>query len=215
MNKPVEFWRHKIYGDEAAFNTSTRGSHWVTRTEGERYHDDCIDHTFQSGRATVVVFGAISYNWKSPLVIIEGHGKRGGMTFNDYLNQILIPIIAPALNGDPDLGFTPQEFSDYVEDSAGPHGTKKIGVKPKQELGIERHLRPATSPDMNPIEHEWLLMKRRIQARPIFRGIKEATKKAVIEEWDRMQPSDWNKLIDSMPSRIRDLKERRGLQTRY
>jgi hypothetical protein len=40
-------------------------------------------------------------------------------------------------------------------------------------------------------------------------------KTAVQEEWDRLQPEEWNKYIDSMPERIRQLKERKGMQTAY
>ena len=37
----------------------------------------------------------------------------------------------------------------------------------------------------------------------------------VQEEWDRLQPADWNKYIDSMPDRIWEVKARRGMQTQY
>jgi hypothetical protein len=57
-----------MYSDECSFDTSARGTAWVTRLRHERYHDHCIDHDFQSGRASVMVWGAISYNWKSPLI---------------------------------------------------------------------------------------------------------------------------------------------------
>jgi hypothetical protein len=35
---------------------------------------------------------------------------------------------------------------------------------------------------------------------------------AVQEEWNKLQPSDWKQFIDSMPGRIRDLKDRKGMQ---
>jgi hypothetical protein len=38
---------------------------------------------------------------------------------------------------------------------------------------------------------------------------------AVQEEWDRLQPADWNKYIDNMPERIREVKARRGMQAPY
>lgn len=123
LNKPVGYWRHKIYEDKASFNTSTRGSHWVTRLGGDRYNDDRMEHTFQSGRTSVMVFGATSYNWKSPLTIIEGSGKRGGMTFKDYVNQVLIPVIAPALNGDPDSGFLAVDEAPHPGQSSVPWNT--------------------------------------------------------------------------------------------
>jgi hypothetical protein len=38
---------------------------------------------------------------------------------------------------------------------------------------------------------------------------------AVQEEWDRLTPKDFNKFIDSMPARIKECKERKGLSTSY
>jgi hypothetical protein len=51
LHKLVEFWRSHMYSDECSFDTSARGTTWVTRLRHERYHDHCIYHDFQSGRA--------------------------------------------------------------------------------------------------------------------------------------------------------------------
>lgn len=58
-------------------------------------------------------------------------------------------------------------------------------------------------------------MKQRIKARDIFPDIVEKMQEAIQEEWDRLKPEDWNGLIDSMPDRIRQAKERKGMQTQY
>ncbi|RPA80526.1 hypothetical protein BJ508DRAFT_193040, partial [Ascobolus immersus RN42] len=79
------------------------------------------------------------------------------------------------------------------------------------------HWRPASSPDLNPIEYVWRLMKQRIKARGAlkFPDTKEKMRKAVQEEWDKLVPEDWNKFIDSMPDRVKECKERRGWATTY
>jgi hypothetical protein len=83
-----------MYSDECSFDTSARGTTWVTRLRHERYHDHCTDHDFQSGRASVMVWGAISYNWKSPLIFLDGTEKRG-VQASDYLEQVLEPVVRP------------------------------------------------------------------------------------------------------------------------
>ena len=85
----------------------------------------------------------------------------------------------------------------------------------KKELGILVHERPPASPDLNPIENLWRIMKQRIKARPHFRGTYSAMCKAVQEEWDRLKPSDWNALIDSMSERLKECRERHGMQTKW
>ncbi|TGZ79880.1 hypothetical protein EX30DRAFT_379999 [Ascodesmis nigricans] len=71
-----------------------RGTQFGLREPREKYHEDCVQPTFHSGRGS----GAKSYDWKSELVFIDKHGRKsgGGMTTTDYLEQILKPIIAPA-----------------------------------------------------------------------------------------------------------------------
>jgi len=66
--------------------------------------------------------GAIGYNWKSPLVFLEGHGKRGGVTMEDYKKQVLKAVVGPVFNGQ--LGW---EYWDshglFQEDNAPVHGS--------------------------------------------------------------------------------------------
>jgi hypothetical protein len=167
-----------------------------------------------------MVWGAISYNWKSPLVFLQGTGKKGVQAL-DYYEQVLEPIVGPAFNGLSDYtGYTANstEGSDwglYVEDRAPVHGTRKLLVEAKAALGIPLHNRPSNSPDLNPIENVWRVIKQRIKARSKFPSTLAEMKVAVQEEWDKLEPVDWTKYIDSMPERIRQLKQRKGMQTEF
>jgi transposase len=88
-------------------------------------------------------------------------------------------------------------------------------VEVKATLGILVHPQPACSPDLNPIENVWRIMKQRIKARRDFPNTVAKMRIAVQEEWDRLEPRDWNGLIESMPDRIHQVKERLGMQTQY
>lgn len=113
------------------------------------------------------------------------------------------------------LGFNECSGGLYVEDQAPVHGVKLTLVEVKKSLGIPLHPRPPSSPDLNPIGNVWKIMKQRIKARDTFHNTVEKMRKAVQEEWDRLEPTDWNGLIDSMPDRIRQVNERKGMQTQY
>src|SRR5262249_57520321 len=74
---------------------------------------------------------------------------------------------------------------------------------------------PAQSPDLNPMEHLWEEVKRRMG-----RLSKEPCSKK--ELWDRLQdvwnniePSVCTKLIDSMPARVQAVLDAKGWYTRY
>ncbi|GFW13842.1 transposable element Tcb2 transposase [Trichonephila clavipes] len=67
------------------------------------------------------------------------------------------------------------------------------------EEGIVRMEWPACSPDMNPIEHVWDALGRRVAGRqPPPQTLREL-ERALLEEWDRIPQLVINSLIDSMP----------------
>ena len=161
-----------------------------------------------------MVYGAISYNWKSKLVFFQ-RSRGKGICTRDYLNQVPKPVIAPAFSWKTDYHGVLQR-GRYVEDHAPIHGTKGLLNVEKALLGIPLHYRPASSPDLNPIENVWSILKQRIKAYPVFPNTVEKLKAVVVQdEWDRLQPEDWNKYIDSMPDRVAEVNQRKGLATRY
>jgi hypothetical protein len=131
----------------------------------------------------------------------------------DYLHQVLEPVVTPAFLSL--LGYDVSEGAQYVEDQAPVHGTKRMLMEVKATLGIPLHPRPPCSPDLNPIENVWRIMKQRIKARRDFPNTVAKMRIAVQEEWDRLEPRDWNGLIDSMPDRICQVQQRMGMQTQY
>ena len=56
-------------------------------------------------------------------------------------------------------------------------------------------------------------LKQRIKARPRISATVADMRIAVQEEWDWLQPSDFNKYINQMPQRLAQLKQRKGTQT--
>lgn len=55
--------------------------------------------SFQVKFEDIPIWGAIGFNWKSSLVFLEGHGKRGGITMEDYKTQVLKAVMRPVFNG--------------------------------------------------------------------------------------------------------------------
>ncbi|GFV63648.1 transposable element Tcb2 transposase [Trichonephila clavipes] len=58
---------------------------------------------------------------------------------------------------------------------------------------------PACSPDMNPIEHVWDALGRRVAGRQLPPQTLQELERALLEEWDRIPQLMVNSLIDSMP----------------
>ena len=85
----------------------------------------------------------------------------------------------------------------------------------REKHGIAKLEWPAQSPDMNPIEHLWKIMKDRVQNQ-FKQGMSHQTfKEVILAAWKSIDIQDINTLIESMPERLKTLKEKKGRSTRY
>ena len=101
----------------------------VTRTKAEGpCVQNCIQHQlYRPHTIAVNAWGAIGYNYKSPLIFIHGTGKHGAFTQGDYLTQVLTrirPILAAFALITHELE-VPQEPL-FMEDGIPAHGHKSI-----------------------------------------------------------------------------------------
>ncbi|GFT89983.1 transposable element Tcb2 transposase [Trichonephila clavipes] len=74
---------------------------------------------------------------------------------------------------------------------------------------------PACSPDMNPIEHVWYALGRRVAGRQRPPQTLQELERALLEEWDRIPQLVINSLIESMPQRCSTLLAVHGNHTPY
>lgn len=81
------------------------------------------------------------------------------------------------------------------------------------EVGMSTMDWPALSPDLNPIEHLWDQLKRRVRARDPAPSTLGEFKTALLEEWNNISQEDVKKLIRSMKNRLRAVIRARGGNT--
>ena len=136
-------WRGVLFSDESRFCVYTLDRRErVWRRPGERYAACCIHQHNRWGGEGVMVWAAISFDHKSPLVVIEGN-----MTALRYIAQVLRPTLLPLLAQHRDV-------ITFQLDNARPH-TARITMAFLGEHGVNVLPWPAYSPDMSPIEHLW------------------------------------------------------------
>ena len=102
----------------------------------------------------------------------------------------------------------------FQQDNNPKHKSKKA-MSWLKDSGLEVMVWPPQSADLNPIEHLWHYLKRKM-------GEYETQPKSIQELWERVQ-DEWNKiptsvcqnLIESMPRRIEAVLKAKGGYTKY
>ncbi|KAH0603170.1 uncharacterized protein H6S33_008174 [Morchella sextelata] len=101
-----------------------------------------------------------------------------------------------------------------MEDNAPAHKAI-INQQHRDYYNIPSLVWPACSPDLNPIENIWNLLKNRINMRsPHPKGVDEM-RVAITDEWNRITEDELLECIDTMPERIAAVIEADGGHTRW
>lgn len=202
VGKDVDFWKGVVFTDESKFEILQENTQYVRRRPGEEFKPECVVNTVKHP-TSVMVWSQFCWKGTGRLYIVEGT-----MNQNQYRNVL-------------DTRFLPQVKEWYpsgratlLHDSAPCHKAKSID-KYLKDKHIDVMNWPGNSPDMNPIENLWSIVKRRISTR--FPTTKNALIEALIEVWcrDAEVKELCTKLVEGMPRRVKALLDVKGLATKY
>jgi transposase len=101
-----------------------------------------------------------------------------------------------------------------MDDNARPHRSIAVTANLQSEA-VTSVPWPATCPDLNPIEHIWDMLGRRIQARePHVQSIRQL-EAALHREWQQLSQQDIRRLTRGMRPRVEAVMQARGGYTQY
>ncbi|UYV79292.1 hypothetical protein LAZ67_17001972 [Cordylochernes scorpioides] len=144
-------WHRVVFSDESRFCLSSDSRRVrVWRRRGERSNPAAIEERPTVRQRGIMVWGAIAYDSRSPLLRIQGT-----MTAQRYVDDVLRPVTLPYLQGVPN--------ALYQQDNARPH-TARISQQALQDVQMLPW--PPYSPELSPIEHVWDIIGRRLHALP-------------------------------------------------
>lgn len=144
-----------------------------------------------------------------PDVQVEPQGNS--MTQDYYVNTIL-PHYKKELEHQKSLG-RPALLQEDNDNSHGTRSQVNVVKDYKIQHGIECHAHPAQSPDLNPIEGVWLILKQRVKQRYLY-GSMEELQQIIQEEWQAIDQSDIQVRIAEMPYRCHLLTQNGGERIR-
>ena len=161
-----------------------------------------VYHTVKHARK-VHVWGCFSASGFGKLVCFE---RNLDANFMCSIYQQGLLASASQLFGNDNIDWILQEDND-------PKHRSKLAKKWKEENDVKVLPWPAISPDQNPIENVWRLMKINIQKKKIKSA--HGLKVELGKEWNRFSPELATKLVDSMKRRVMALIDANGDYTMY
>lgn len=199
-----ESWGKVLFTDESRFCLKPDdGRIKVWRRPGERYAQCNIIGKDAYGGGSIMVWGGICMGARTDLHVFG----NGSVTAVRYVTEVLEYFVVPVA---PFIG---NGFL-LMHDNARTH-TAAIVVDYLRAVEINTMGWPAHSPDLNPIEHVWDNLGRRLKKRNPAPACLDDLKNALQEEWDGIPQDYIDNLIRGMPRRLEAVRRARGGGTRY
>ena len=200
-NWTVAQWSKLLFSDESKFCLSfgNQGPR-VWRKSGEAQNPSCLKSSVKFPQS-VMIWGAMSSAGVGPLCFIKS--KVNAAVYQDILELFMLPS-ADEVYGDADF---------IVQQDSAPAHTAKSTNTWFNDHGITVLDWPANSPDLNPIDNLWGIVKRKMRdTRPNNADELKAATKAT---WASITPQQCHRPIASMPRRIDAVIYAKGAPTKY
>ncbi len=202
-NWTVAQWSKVLFSDESKFCISfgNQGPR-VWRKSGEAQNPCCLKSSVKFPQP-VMIWAAMSSAGVGPLCFLKS--TVNAAIYQEILEHFTLPS-ADKLYGDDDFIFqqdlAPAHTAKGTKSWFNDHGVTLLDSS-----------KPANSPDLNPIENLWGIVKRKMRdTRP---NNADELKATVKETWASIPPQQCHKLITSMPRRIEAVIKAKGGPTKY
>ncbi len=198
-------WKRVIFSDETKINRfNSDGRTWYWSKDPTILNDKSVQQTVKHGGGKIMMWGCMT-----------AQGVGYSCKIDSILDQHLYKnILEDELLNTIDFYELDSTKVIFQHDNDPKHTAKSIKEWLKNQE-FHTMIWPAQSPDLNPIEHLWAHVKRKLNN---F----ETPPKGINELWERIQKV-WNEidvetcsnLISSMPSRIEAVLKAKGKWTKF
>lgn len=200
LNWTPEQWSSVMFSDEAAFTQFGVNTSFVYRPQGQRYNPKFTSPTMKHSPKTLV-WGCFSAVGRGSLYFVD---QKKMVNADEYLN---------ILDNKLKMSMQLHNTTIFQHDSAPAHAAKKV----KEWLaanGVRVLEWPGNSPDLNPIENLWMILKRkvRLQQPQNLQDLIHCIKRSWCSE---ISADVCKRLATSMPQRLKSVIKNKGFSTKY
>lgn len=206
----VEDFKRVIWSDETKVNrVCSDGVQYVWKRPTKTLTQNQVIETVKFGGGHIMAWGCLTWAGLGGLVQVVG-----SMNAAQYCS-ILTRGLVPTLDAATLLSDFPARDELIFQHDNDPKHTSALAKSWLEAQGLRVMSWPAQSPDLNPIEHVWAELKRRLGQYPEApRGAFELWSRVEIE-WKRIPLDYCRRLVESMPSRVKAVISARGAHTKY
>jgi transposase len=198
-------WKRHLFSDETKINRlGSDGKVWVWKKKGAALADQHCIPTVKGGGGSVMVWGSFSSQGVGDIHLVQGN--MDGDQFTRILDHRLFSSARRCGLRRGDFVF--QQDND-------PKHTSGLAQEWLEDHNVETMVWPAQSPDLNPIETLWALIKRRLNNYERAPTSIHDLWKRVEMEWYKITPEECRKQVETMPRRIRDCLKAKGGPTKW
>ncbi len=186
-DKDEDYWDSIFWSDETKINVfGTDGFKTVWRRKGEEYKEKCMVPTVKHGGGSVLMWGCMSAAGVGELHFIDG--IMNSQMYCSILKEKMLPSLRA-------LG----RRALFQHDNDPKHTSKAtVGFLRKNRVKVIQW--PSMSPDLNPIEHLWGILKRQVEHHSP--SSIQSLKEVLLEEWKKIDLAKCRQLVHSMPRRL-------------
>jgi transposase len=205
QNWSVDDWRRVIFSDESKFNVfGSDGRQYCWVKPDSKLSPVRINPTIKHGGGKLFVWGCMTSKGVGYLCKID-NGLDGEL-YKQILSDELMETIK----------YYKIKKNNYIfQHDNDPKHTSKVAQEWLKINKIAVLEWPAQSPDLNPIEHLWSEVSKRIRKLEKKPSCVKDLWNSVQEVWESIEYDVIDKLYESMPNRIKAVLQAKGGYTKY
>ena len=196
----IQQWHQVLFTDESSVQQFTTRNRYVRRPSGKRFDDRYTIQTMKHP-PSVMIWGGMSLNGTAGLFFLPTGTTMNGQRYLDLLKNKL------------ELHMAVHNCTVFMQDGAPCHRAKIVTqfLKSKKIRILDW---PGNSPDLNPIENLWSILKDKVSKKQPTSA--KMLEQAIKEVWVRELSNEYcQSLVESMPRRLEAVIKAKGGPTKY